>query len=528
MNTVLKKKSISSFIAVLFFLALFQFTAFNTVFASSPWTVMVYLCGDNNLEGAAVKDLNEMEVYGSDDFGNVIVQLDRAYGHDSSNGNWTTTRRFHVKKDNHQHLIGSTMIEDLGEVNMGAPSNLIDFVRYSVEKYPAEHYALFIWNHGSGWKSRADSEVRASMERGVAYDDTDRDHLTMAEMKDALSEIKSILGQKLDLLEYDACLMAMMEIAWQAREDVRYFTASQEVEPGDGNPYNKIFKRINNRTDAKKFSKIICTEYIDSYDDSWRVMTKSATDLSSVNKVGQLLSKLSDSMTEKMPAIWKDLRSARISSKTYYDSDYYDLGDLLKNISKKINDEDIKSLAANALKAMNKAVIKNETTKDKYKKVNGLSIYFPGEDNKYMPYYDRLSFCSDIGWNKMLKSYFSELPPPSTDTDPYPDWGNTGDPWDDILDFGRMTGEMALHMKDLKTMSQSQQGSYEDSIKLLEDTIATLETEIRNCIQNAMMNYPDALSEYKAVLNKMPEIDRELISETIRSIASDLGCVELL
>jgi hypothetical protein len=46
--------------------------------AGADWTVMVYLAGDNNLDGAGVADLREMKKVGSSASVNVIAQFDRA------------------------------------------------------------------------------------------------------------------------------------------------------------------------------------------------------------------------------------------------------------------------------------------------------------------------------------------------------------------------------------------------------------------------------------------------------------------
>jgi hypothetical protein len=51
------------------------------------WTVLGYLAGDNNLDGAAVEDINEMEVVGSTDQVNVVVQVDRAADYNLNNDN---------------------------------------------------------------------------------------------------------------------------------------------------------------------------------------------------------------------------------------------------------------------------------------------------------------------------------------------------------------------------------------------------------------------------------------------------------
>ena len=44
--------------------------------SSARWTWLVYMAGDNNLEGAGRDDLKEMQQVGSTDDVNVLVQFD--------------------------------------------------------------------------------------------------------------------------------------------------------------------------------------------------------------------------------------------------------------------------------------------------------------------------------------------------------------------------------------------------------------------------------------------------------------------
>jgi len=68
-----------------------------------PWTVMVYMDGDNNLEAALLEDFREMALVDNPDV-NIVVQLDRAVdrlnvpGYTAAHGDWKTTMRFLVKK----------------------------------------------------------------------------------------------------------------------------------------------------------------------------------------------------------------------------------------------------------------------------------------------------------------------------------------------------------------------------------------------------------------------------------------------
>ena len=60
--------------------------------AAGSWTVMVYLLADNDLEPAALGDLEEMMAVGSTDSLTILAQVDRAQGESEDAvgglGNW--------------------------------------------------------------------------------------------------------------------------------------------------------------------------------------------------------------------------------------------------------------------------------------------------------------------------------------------------------------------------------------------------------------------------------------------------------
>ena len=113
----------------------------TAVVAKKDWTMMVYLAGDNNLDGAGVVDLKEMKRVGSTDRINIVAQFDRA-------GSKGETSRFYLQKGT---ALAKDVKQKLGETNMGDPKVLEDFVTWSVKNYPADHYLLVLWNHGAGW-----------------------------------------------------------------------------------------------------------------------------------------------------------------------------------------------------------------------------------------------------------------------------------------------------------------------------------------------------------------------------------------
>ena len=90
------------------------------------------------------------------------------------------------------------------------------------QHYPAQHYALTIFDHGHG-------------HTGVAWDDHPQGQLlpdcgllsyclTLRELRQAL-----LAAGKVDVLYMEACLMATIEAAWQLRDLTDYYVASEQT-----------------------------------------------------------------------------------------------------------------------------------------------------------------------------------------------------------------------------------------------------------------------------------------------------------
>ncbi len=124
----------------------------QTVVTGKKWTFMVYLDGDNNLEGDGISDFIEMAGVGSNDDINIIVQMDRYNGSNNNvetYGDWINTQRFYVTSGM-TPIVGSA-ISDWGdgkgggrEVNMADTQALIDFINWTKTNYPADSYLLVI------------------------------------------------------------------------------------------------------------------------------------------------------------------------------------------------------------------------------------------------------------------------------------------------------------------------------------------------------------------------------------------------
>ncbi len=377
--------------------------------AQKDWTVMVYINADNNLESAGVNDLNEMEQVGSSDDVNIVVQIDRTPGYDTSNQDWQGTRRYYIEQDSDTNTIGSQLVEDIGEVDMGSPQTLTDFATWAINNYPADHYMLVVWDHGGGWRERA----LRRLTKNISWDDTSGGtSISIPELAEVVQTLKTYLGGNLDILGMDACLMGMAEVAYEIRNSVDYMVGSEESEPGDGWPYDDFLERLVNAPSStpEQLAKWIVQDYITFYTNSEEV-TQSAIDLS---KVADLANKI-DSFAQALIAGIQDetddatIKSAlqTIQGNTQHFS-FNDMGDLYDFADRVSQDSSMTTAIVNAAddvkSAITNAVVENGNTGSTMANANGLSIWLPDGTyfNNFIQRYGQLGLAGNTKWDEFL------------------------------------------------------------------------------------------------------------------------------
>jgi len=211
------------------------------------------MAADNDLESAAIADFNELEAvrYGNAPI-SILVLLDRHPAYDMTNGNWSDTRLFEVQTD--PAGLNGTIISrridcpELGlskdtetELCMADPlviSRLIDFAKRA---YPADHYALFIWGHGTGWRGGFGTDSLPTPLKAVAFDDTSGKYMSLPAFG------RAIAGKGLSVIGFDTCYAAILEVAYQVRNDAVLFVGSQGEIPFTGWDYTALFNDFIHR-----------------------------------------------------------------------------------------------------------------------------------------------------------------------------------------------------------------------------------------------------------------------------------------
>jgi len=263
------------------------------------WVVMVFLNADNSLYTEGTADLKEMLATKVGKGLAVVVQYDGSKKDDSSQGFITVD--------------GSTMYQNIGEINMGDWHELVKFVNWATDNFKAKHYLLDIWNHGSGWdlvippptihtRQRGDpagaSDYGEPGWRGVSSDETSGSIISVAkgDLESALKEITAHLGRKLDILAFDACLMQMWEVQYISEAYADYLLGSEETEPGPGYNYTLFLNGIiENPTWA---AVDFCKHGVDAYKAaSPQHSTQSCVDLS---KTADLTAAIQDFASQVM------------------------------------------------------------------------------------------------------------------------------------------------------------------------------------------------------------------------------------
>jgi hypothetical protein len=396
---------------------------------TGTWTWLVYMAGDNNLQGAGSTDLTEMKRVGSTDDVNVLVQFD-------TKANKTT--RYRIEKNKLK------VLEQMPGVDCGDPKVLTSFIRWGIKNFPAKHYLLDVWNHGGGWenlpadydydairaaKPQAAAKLRrlkrslfrttvkriharSPQARAIAIDCGSGDYLDNQELRTAVARALPA-GRKLDIFACDACLMNMLEIAYEMQDTARFMVGSEETEPADGWPYAAILRPLVARPAMAppELAKLIVQEYRKSFQHTGDATTQSALDLARIPAAAAAVNALADLLLADLPQLAGTVILARDRAQKFEMPEYIDLGDFARQLAQRLPQHaKLQTTVRDIHAALDPAapgtlVIQNATTGTKMARATGVSIYFPRAED-YAPDYGALRFSQQGRWRTFLEAVF--------------------------------------------------------------------------------------------------------------------------
>ncbi|MBA4419690.1 MAG: hypothetical protein C0391_00920, partial [Anaerolinea sp.] len=378
---------------------------------TADWTFMVYLAADNDLESFGILDFLEMAQVGSTSKMNIIVQMDRHASHDTSYDNWTSTKRFKVSSG--MTPIAANALMDIGEADMGSQTTLINFINWSKTNYPAQRYALVIWNHGGSWyPMEINGEV---ISQSIAWDDTGT-YLSNTAVYNALSSVTTGGINKLDLVALDACIMANIEIDYNMQNFVLARVASQANIPGEGFPYHTILNDLKNNTgmNQETLATAIVNRYAEYY--SSNNVTISALRFQPTTPLATDVDYLARIMARDLATYYSAIDDAFWATMYFSDSapayDNIDLYGFASNLKARVpSGTDIYNAANAVMSRIDSMVFANRYDTTEWAGiVKGITIYFPWNASNWSAFranytlYQR--FATYTYWNEFLDIYY--------------------------------------------------------------------------------------------------------------------------
>ena len=219
----------------------------STPTGTAEWTLMFYVCGadlesedfaddpnytqqeaqeygygNTTLAGYASRDIDELLAVSKPNNVNIILETGGCK-------NWAKSE-IPSNKLGRWHVANGKLVNDSKETiaSMGLSTTFQSFLEWGFKSYPAKKYGVFMWNHGGAMD-------------GCCFDERySNDSLTADEVDTALTKAKNNqhISGNLEFIAYDACLMAVQDIAEVNSHHFNYMVCSQESEYAGGYDYD--------------------------------------------------------------------------------------------------------------------------------------------------------------------------------------------------------------------------------------------------------------------------------------------------
>ncbi len=369
--------------------------SYDAIATENQYTILVYMNG-SDLEsdyGAASADLAEME----EALNSLEIEADNVRIVVEAGGAISWEYEAMEEVDYGRFCLTSAGISDFTELeirNMGEADTLADFLNYGMESYPAEHYILVFWNHGSGSICGFGSDSN--------YED---DALTLSEMSTAfeLADMPSTF----ELISFDACLMGTIETVATLSDYTNYLIASAELEPEQGYDYKwlEIFAEIDeNILEITDIGHEILETYIAYYEDEEYALSLALIDMSKYEDFEQVISSLIEPLStdEKW---YQDLGEIRDSMVGFGSDSGLDIADaidfmaVLNAFGEYTEDEVLLEQLNEAYSALVVEVVSTGYAQG----ISGLSIYLPSGSNEELV--NEILIYEEIGFSEEYKEF---------------------------------------------------------------------------------------------------------------------------
>ncbi|MFN0139112.1 MAG: clostripain-related cysteine peptidase [Pyrinomonadaceae bacterium] len=434
------------------------------------WTIMIYLAGDNNLSVDMAHAMEQIkEVAGEEGNGiNLFVYYDgnlesipTVYCDFSDSANPVHVRSFQVQ--NKLYRTSQKRNENAADYR-----SVLNFVDWCLNKRGrrADKYGLIFSGHSLGFndpglfkdessgKTMKMEEMFMLIDRLTKNEDElaaevhamdkkyKRDHDFESDPHCDQRQSTKLVGQKLDILGFDSCVMGMLEVGYQFKTNATTLIASEGSVPSAGWTYAKILGSLahderpldDNDVAARFVRKFI--ESQDSFTVGGSSVDMAAWDMAKIDGLNEKFQILADSLWDcfkhRKSPVYRNMERALLKvhwqCQSYMHDQNVDIGDFCEllrleciSLAEDLGpDEDeilekVQQACDEVLAELSKVVILSGFSGGEYQYSNGIALYFPWSFVTYLAsekYYENLEFVekgAGKSWNKFLRRYLGEV-----------------------------------------------------------------------------------------------------------------------
>jgi hypothetical protein len=402
---------------------------------TAEWTTLMWMCmeGDLGEWNMGLCNLHFLEMVPDNPLVNVIIILDKEEEGD--------TRLIELRQGGSIDLNLTDIDPEWshGELNTGDGDQLLQFLNWGADNYPARKYNVHIVDHGGGW-------------RGMCWDVLSNDHLDLPEIGRTMRSFSDHIGKKVDVFSTEACLVGMVEFAYEVRDSCDYFVGGStygwggEAEPelDDWRPgnwqYDACWERLTEDPgmSGEEFAVVMGETFKpygpweappfipkEGYSDVFGVFNLTHTE-----DLVTALDSMASELIPKMTGIGQTVNQGILINTVIGHPEYgnsnlyteyfshqmewigqatytnYDIYDFAYQLSKPTAGTIRSSHSRAVMDAVENLVIMFRNTYEDggHPDAHGISIYLPYRSSSYNPAYEDIMFSQDTRWDEFIKS----------------------------------------------------------------------------------------------------------------------------
>lgn len=352
-----------------------------------PMTFLTYKALDNDLAPTLMPHLNTLENAGSNRNVNVLALTDEPGARN--------TYCYYIRQDHDPKTVTSpyAIADGRGNLDTGAPQTLERTVKWAYGKYPCRFRWLDVNDHGGGYY-------------GIAQDDRSNKRISLP---DLASAIAAGSGQPVDLLSFDACLMASTEVAYEMRHVAKVMVASEDESYAVGMNYDQTIEAMSTQPTLQ--APALARDLVARV-NTQAIFTISAVDLSKADALAHAVDGLAGALLAAMPTQRAQIVQALNDVKPFYVAgpnpasfDHRDLDEVVDALRAHVSNPLVQAACVRVKTALfdHGAILATHNVDAEQGAARGLSIYLPLDGN-IDPIYMNTAFAKDTRWPAFLQS----------------------------------------------------------------------------------------------------------------------------